>query len=257
LKLCKIVSSLSRKSLDKMKSVPKRRAEALPYGALVLEQMIQVFELKEVAVSVYGLREGLLQWKLTREEAAKDPLLEFARDWNLRDARAPGHGEELFDWMTPLFPRETTAERRVRLAACLMSDIGWRRHPDDRAVGAFRQVLRGAYAGADHHERALMASAIFYRYSGDSTFTEKVEVERLLGADGIERARIIGLAARVAYSICGALSGKLAATPLRVNGELVSLEVPADREDLLGERVEKRLAELARATGRKADPVIV
>jgi exopolyphosphatase/guanosine-5'-triphosphate,3'-diphosphate pyrophosphatase len=170
LKLCKIVSTLSRKSLDKMKSVPKRRGEALPFGALVLEQMIQAFGLKEVVVSAYGLREGLLQWKLTREEAAKDPLIEFASDWNAREARVPGHGGELFDWMTPLFSQESEAERRVRLAACLMSDIGWRRHPDDRALGAFRQILRGAYVGADHAERALMASAIYYRYTGERSY---------------------------------------------------------------------------------------
>ena len=67
-----------------------------------------------------------------REEAAKDPLIEFAADWNEREARAPGHGTELFDWMTPLFSQESEAERRVRLAACLMADIGWRRHPEDR-----------------------------------------------------------------------------------------------------------------------------
>jgi exopolyphosphatase/guanosine-5'-triphosphate,3'-diphosphate pyrophosphatase len=257
LKLCKIVSTLSRKSLDRMKSVPKRRAEALPYGALVLEQMINVFGLKEVEVSAFGLREGLLQWKLTREEAAKDPLIEFARDWNTREARAPGHGEELFDWMSPLFPKETKAEGRVRLATCLMSDIGWRRHPDDRAVGAFRQVLRGAYAGADHRERALMASAIYHRYSGESAFEEKIAIDRLLGAEGITRALIIGLAARVAYSIAGALEGELGATPLRVNGDAISLEVPSDRQALLGDRVGKRLADLAKAMGRKPDPVIV
>jgi exopolyphosphatase/guanosine-5'-triphosphate,3'-diphosphate pyrophosphatase len=257
LKLCKIVSTLSRKSLDKMKSVPKRRAEGLPYGALVLEQMIQSFGLKDIVISAYGLREGLLQWKLTREEAAKDPLIEFARDWNLREARAPGHGGELFDWMTPLFHKESEAERRVRLAACLMSDIGWRRHPDDRAVGAFRQVLRGAYAGADHRERALMASAIFYRYAGESSFPEKIDVGRLLGEEGSQRAVVIGLAARVAYSICGALAGELSATPLRLRGETLLLEIPASRQALLGERVGKRLADLAKAVGRKAEPVIV
>ena len=257
LKLCKIVSALSRKSLDRMKSVPKRRGEALPFGALVLEQMMQVFGLKEVTVSAYGLREGLLQWKLTREEAAKDPLIEFASDWNAREARAPGHGEELFDWMTPLFSHESEAERRVRFAACLMSDVGWRRHPDDRALGAFRQILRGAYAGADHAERAVMASAIYYRYSGERSYPEKAGMDRLMGPGDAERALIIGLAARVAYSISGALAGELSHTPLHAEGDALSLEVPSGHQALLSERVGKYLNDLAKVVGRKSDPVFV
>lgn len=257
LKLCKIVSTLSRKSLDKMKSVPKRRGEALPFGALVLEQMIQAFGLKEVVVSAYGLREGLLQWKLTREEAAKDPLIEFASDWNAREARVPGHGGELFDWMTPLFSQESEAERRVRLAACLMSDIGWRRHPDDRALGAFRQILRGAYVGADHAERALMASAIYYRYSGERSYPERAGLARLMGPSDAKRALIIGLAARIAYSISGALAGELSHTPLLAEGDALSLEVPSDRQALLSERVGKHLNDLAKVVGRRPDPLFV
>ena len=74
-----------------MHAVPKRRAEALPYGALVMEEMIQAFGLKEVVISAYGLREGVLQRRLPPEEADKDPLIEFARELNAREARTPGH----------------------------------------------------------------------------------------------------------------------------------------------------------------------
>src|SRR5437763_1734419 len=85
----------SRKPTEKMRSVPKRRAEALPYGALVMEEMIHGFNLKEVVVSAYGLREGVLQRKLSPQEAEKDPLVEFARDLGARESRTPAHGQEL------------------------------------------------------------------------------------------------------------------------------------------------------------------
>jgi exopolyphosphatase/guanosine-5'-triphosphate,3'-diphosphate pyrophosphatase len=256
-KICRVVSNLSRKSLERMHSVPKRRAEALPYGALVMEQMVEILGLKEVVVSAYGLREGVLQRNLRPNEAAKDPLLEFARDMNEREARNPAHAPELFRWMSPLFPKETPSVRRIREAICLFSDIGWRRHPDDRATGAFNQVLRGAYGGADHHERALMASAVYYRYVGDDEFPEETGVGGLLGLDGAVLAQQIGLAARLAFGITGALAGELAAVKLVLNKDTLTLEVSAGKKVLVGETLHKRLTDLAEAFGRKPQTAVV
>ncbi len=256
-KLCRVISGLSRKSLEKMRSVPKRRAEALPYGALVMEEMIRAFALKEVVVSAYGLREGVLQRKLSAAEAAKDPLIEFARDFGGRESRTPGHADELFGWMSALFPKETPAERRIREAACLFSDIGWRRHPDDRAMGAFHQVLRGAYGGADHHERAIMATAVYYRYVGDDDFPEDAGVGGLLGAEGGVLALRIGLAARLAYGLAAAIEGELPTMNLALSKDTLALEIPARKKALLTESVNKRLADLAEAFGRKGQAVVV
>jgi len=256
-KLCRVVSGLSRKSLEKMRSVPKRRAEALPYGALVMEEMIRSFGFKEVVVSAYGLREGVLQRKLEPEEAAKDPLIEFARDMNKRESRTAAHADELFHWMAPLFSKETPSDRRIREAIALFSDIGWRRHPDDRASGAFLQVLRGAFGGADHHQRALMATALYYRYAGDGDFPEETGVGGLLGPEGAVRAQQIGLAARLAFGLSGALEGELAATTLHLTKDVLELEIPAAKRALLGEAVHKRLGDLAKGFGRKAQATVV
>jgi exopolyphosphatase/guanosine-5'-triphosphate,3'-diphosphate pyrophosphatase len=256
-KLCRVVSGLSRKSLEKMRSVPKRRAEALPYGALVLEQMIEVFGLKDVVVSAYGLREGVLQQKLDPQEAAKDPLIEFARDINARESRTPAHGIELFRWMTPIFPKETPGERRIREAICFFSDIGWRRHPDDRATGSFAQVLRGAYGGADHNDRALMATALYYRYAGDGDFPEETQIGGLLGPERAVLAQQIGLAARLSFALSGAIGGELPDVHLAMTKETLVLEVPSAKSVLLAEPVHKRLADAAKAFGRKPQAVVV
>jgi exopolyphosphatase / guanosine-5'-triphosphate,3'-diphosphate pyrophosphatase len=255
-KLCRVVSGLSRKSLEKMRSVPKRRAEALPYGALVMEEMIRGLGLKDVVVSAYGLREGVLQRKLKPEEAAKDPLIAFARDLNERESRLAGHAMELFHWMSPLFPKETPAERRIREVVCLFSDIGWRRHPDDRAMGAFIQVLRGAYGGADHHDRAQMASAVYYRYAGDDDFPEETGVAGLLGAERAVIAQQIGMAARLGFGVSGSIEGELAAIKVHLTKDAVALEIPTAKKALLGETVHKRLANLADTFGRKPQAVI-
>jgi exopolyphosphatase/guanosine-5'-triphosphate,3'-diphosphate pyrophosphatase len=250
-KICRVVARLSRKSLDKMKAVPKRRAEALPYGAAVMEAMIESLGLKEVVVSAYGLREGVLQRKLKPEEAAKDPLIAFASDVNGRESRTVGHAGELFQWMQPLFAKETERQSRIREAICLFSDVSWRRHPDDRALGAFAQVLRGNYGGADHHERALMATAIYHRYAGDEDFPKETGIISLLGEDGAITAEQIGLAARLGFGISGALEGELPQTSLHMSRETIVLKMPDSKKALLGETVQKRLDELGEAFGRR------
>jgi len=254
--LCRVVSQQSKKSLEKMPSVPKRRAEALPYGALVMEEMIHAFGLKEVVVSAYGLREGVLQRQLPADEAQKDPLLEWARDLNEREARKPAHALELFEWMTPLFSKETDEERRLREAICLFSDIGWRRHPDNRAMGTFTQILREeAYGGADHHERAVMASAIYYRYTGEDKFLRDTGINTLLGSQGEELALRIGLAARLGFGISSGIEGELPSTQLHLTKETLALEASPRKQALFGEGVVKRLDDVAELFGRKATMV--
>ncbi len=103
LRLCRLLAGLSKDSLRKVKVVSKRRAESLPYGAVVLERLLEQSDIKDVVISAYGLREGLLFRGLGAEERAKDPLVEFARATNLRTARVPAHAEEMIRWTAPLF----------------------------------------------------------------------------------------------------------------------------------------------------------
>jgi exopolyphosphatase/guanosine-5'-triphosphate,3'-diphosphate pyrophosphatase len=228
----------------------------LPYGAVVLERLMLATGLKDVVVSAYGVREGLLHAALTPEERAKDPLIEFAAASNARVSRAPHHASEMFEWMAPLFPGEKAAERRVRRAACLFSDIGWRRHPDDRAVGAFNQVVTAPFAGATHRERALIATAVFHRYSGDEDFPRDVRAHALLDEEDERLARRIGLAARLAFSLSASAERELPHYPLRVTPTRVLLDVSSRRQRIAGEPVQKRLGTLAALMDRKGEILI-
>ncbi|MGZ5988769.1 MAG: Ppx/GppA phosphatase family protein, partial [Rhizomicrobium sp.] len=256
LRLCKVLSGLSRKSVEKMKVVSKRRAESLPYGAIVLERLLLACDLKSVVVSAFGLREGLLFARLSPEERALDPLIEFAEGMNVRQARSPGHAQEMFDWMLPLFADETAEMRRVRRAVCFFSDIAWRRHPDDRALGAFSQVLTAPFAGADHRGRALIASSVFHRHSGDEDFPRDIANADLLNADDEARALRMGLACRLAFALSGSSAGALPHYALRVTPAKIVLDVPRREEAIAGEPVQKRLGALAAVFGRKGEILI-
>jgi exopolyphosphatase/guanosine-5'-triphosphate,3'-diphosphate pyrophosphatase len=253
LKLARVISQMSRKSLDKMGIVSRRRAEALPYGAIVLERLLLATDLDRVVISAYGLREGILHVQLSPEERAKDTLIEFAANSNRRLSRVPTHAEELFRWMSPLFANEGAELRRIRQAVCLFSDIGWRRHPDDRAVGAFNQVVTAPFAGASHRARALIATAVFHRYSGDEDFPREITAHNLLSEEDIACAVRLGLVARLGFALSASAVGELPHYALRTTPNRVLLEVPRRREAIAGEPVHKRLSALAQALGRKGE----
>ena len=257
LRLARVVARMSRKSLDRLGIISRRRAEALPYGAVVLERLLLASRMERVVISAYGLREGILHSRLAPDEREKDPLIQFAADTNRRIARAPGHADELFHWMSPLFGEEDAEALRIRKAACLFSDVGWRRHPDDRAAGAFNQIISGPFVGASHRVRALVATAVFHRYSGDEDFPLGNGLGELLNPEDSRLARQIGLAARLGFALSSSAIGELSRYSLESTGQRFLLKIPRERAAVNGEPVHKRVAALAQALDRRGEVDLV
>src|SRR3546814_1856028 len=76
----------------------------------------------QVVISAWGLREGLLYQQLDPDVQALDPLIEAARAEGDREGRFQGQGEELHQWIAPLFTDEPPELARLRHAACLLAE---------------------------------------------------------------------------------------------------------------------------------------
>src|SRR5262249_59089329 len=61
---------------------------------------------------------------------------------------------------------ETPEEKRLRHAACLLGDIGWRAHPDYRGEQSLNVIAHAAFVGVDHPGRAFLALAVYFRHVG-------------------------------------------------------------------------------------------
>ena len=127
-----LVERVQADALVSIEVVSSARRPLLAYGAIVLEEIIRRAKPRDVVVSALGVREGLLYERLSAEEAASDPLIAAASDLNILRSRSPRHGEELYAWtsafMASTHLEEGADERRLRHAACLLADIGWRAH---------------------------------------------------------------------------------------------------------------------------------
>ena len=256
-----LVSHLSSSSLKDIKSVSRSRIDTLPYGALVLERLLAKSKVKQMVVSIYGVREGLLYSKLPKRKRDADALLSSCWEFCCRYARSPEHELELCDWTDKLFAHksfaETEGERRLRHAACLLADIGWRAHPDYRAQRSLGMISQAAFVDVDHAGRIFMALTIYYRYDGDEEGLTS-SLSRLVDDKMLERARLLSDAFRLAYIITAAMPGVLPKIAIEAEGAKgLILRVPRKFIDLMGERVEKRLTALAGQMGRMSKIEIV
>jgi exopolyphosphatase / guanosine-5'-triphosphate,3'-diphosphate pyrophosphatase len=240
--------------------VARARREVLPYGAMVLERLLQQMEPSEVVFSVFGIREGLLYAQLSAHERARDPLLCFAEDFARARSRSIDHARELCRWTDTLFTdaalTETPDEIRLRHAACLMSDIGWRAHPDYRGEQSLNLLAHASLGGIDHMGRIFLALSVYYRHSGPGESGTEELSERLkavVNKRTLKRARIVGAAIRTAHMLSIGVAGVIDETPLTLEPGKLVLKLPKQYAGLDGERLRRRLDQLAPLLDRTAD----
>jgi exopolyphosphatase/guanosine-5'-triphosphate,3'-diphosphate pyrophosphatase len=240
--------------------VADARRPLLAYAALVLEYIIRVAKPKTIVFSTFGVREGLLYEMLPEQERGRDGFLSAAQRLNELLSRSARHAEELIEWTDRLVRvvrlRETEEDRRLRHAACLLSDIGWRVHPDHRGEETLNLITNGNFGSITHQGRVFVALSVFFRYAGLSEQNEPPEImQELVPPAMLERARLLGAAFRVAHLISAARPGVLPATHFRSQGRNLMLVFEHKLVDLVADRVGSRFKQLARLVGRSGSIV--
>ncbi len=250
------ISRLSPAKLAAMPGVSERRARTLPAAALTLDRVLKHLEPDRVVFSALGLREGFLYSQLSREEQYLDPLVEGAQLIGLPLARMPRFAPELASWTEGLFPDESTAEKRLRIAVCALSDIAWRDAADLRAEESFRRLLEFPFIGVTHPERVFIAAAIHARYVGRPDAPWLSPAIKLLTPSDCRRAQVLGRAILLAYRFSGGAPAVLESARLRIAPDCVRLEVTKAARAPDSEVVSDRLKLLASAIGVKRSEVV-
>ena len=246
--------------LANIEAVSDARRPLLTYAALVLEYIIRVAQPKTIVFSTFGVREGLLYSMLPEAERAMDGLLCGAQALNGLLSRSARHAQELIGWTDRLVRvvrlRENDEDRRLRHAACLLSDIGWRVHPDHRGEQTLSLIVNGNFGSISHQGRAFVGLSVFFRYAGLSEQNEPpVVMQELVTPAQLERARVLGAAFRVAHLISAARPGVLPATHFRSHGRKLMLVFEHKMVDIVADRVGSRFRQLARLVGRSGSIV--
>lgn len=228
-------------------NVSSTRMALVPMAADVLTRLVNSFKPKDIAVSSYGIREGLLYEQMPQRLRDRDPLIEACHFAEAKDARFPGFGDTLFKFIMPLFKSATTSHKRLVKAACLLHDVSWRAHPDYRAEICFDNATRANLGGLKHSERVFLGLALMQRYRNKREGTRFESMSGLLDENGQKQAEILGKAMRFGAMLLLQEGESMSSLKWYPKRRLLEFRLSKDTRDLYGEVAEARLQSLVSA----------
>ena len=237
--------------------ISEDRMALVPIAVQVLDELVRVFRPKDIAVSSYGIREGMLYEQMPASLREKDPLIEACRFAERKDARLPGFGDVLYDFVRPLFPDADWQRLRIIKAACLLHDVSWRAHPDFRAETCFDNATRANLGGLKHEERVYLGLALLHRYTNKRDQSRYENLFRLVTPDNIREAEVLGRAMRLGAMLWLGAHDAPGTFLWRAERKTLELRLQPRAAPLFGEVAQARFNALGQAMGAETKVTVV
>ncbi len=241
----KYISKMDAEELRQKSGVSSARMALVGDAVEVLHRLVKTFKPRDIAVSSYGIREGLLYEQMPQMLRDRDPLIEACRFAEAKDARVPGYGRMIYEFVQPLFRAAPPDRQRIVKAACLLHDVSWRAHPDYRAEDCFDNATRANLGGLKHAERVFLAMALMHRYSNSREGTRLADLSALITERDAHQAEVLGKAMRFAAMFWLRKDAKLGQLEWQPRKKVLTLRLSPEAAPLFGEVAVSRFQSLA------------
>lgn len=246
-RLVRMTAQIDKSAAKKIPSLSASRIAGLNDAASLLLAVTRDLRSSTIVTCASGLREGLLFRRLPTDVRQRDPLLEDARAEGRRQGRFDEHGQQIYNWIAPLFQGEAPADARLRHAACLLGDVAWQANPEYRAERGAEMALQGSWIGASHRDRVLLACALHATFGGGEALPDVIRA--IASDEEMAMARSWGLAIRLAQRWSGGTAEALRHGKLTRLGDAITLTIAPSHAVLGSDQVQRRLKALAQALG--------
>ncbi len=237
------------KDLGRRTGTSSSRMALVPLASEVLGELVRALKPTEIAISSYGIREGMLYRQLPAELRRRDPLIEACRFAEQKDSRHPGFGRLLWNFLKPLFEEAPAARQRIIKAACLLHDVSWRAHPDYRHEACFDYVTRASLGGLTHSQRIFLGVALLHRYKNSREGTRFEPLFGLLSQRDLRMAEVLGKAMRFGAMLTSDLDESIGTLTWKPKRKRLELALGERAQGLFGEVAQARFQSLAATLG--------
>jgi exopolyphosphatase / guanosine-5'-triphosphate,3'-diphosphate pyrophosphatase len=229
--------------------ISETRLSLVPSPHRCCKELVKTFKPHDIAVSSYGIREGMLYEQMPQRLRDRDPLIEACRFAEEKDARLPGFGDQLYTFISPLFRSADAEKSRIIRAACLLHDVSWRAHPDYRHEACFDYATRANLGGLNHSERVYIGLALLHRYKNSREGSRFEPLYRLLEPEDLKEAEVLGKAMRFGAMFSGQVAERMGELRWQPKKKVLELRLARGVEALFGEVAEARFKSLVQALG--------
>lgn len=238
------------KKLD-LSNVAKKRRSLLPYGAIVLLELISKLEPKRIIFSGAGIRDGYFFSCLDEAEKRKDGFLCSIEKHAAKFNKFPDYIYSLLQWVDKSFKNlhieETEEEIKCRKAVCLLANIGWNYDALYRAKQVAQQIIYTDFSGAvSHSDRIYIAYSLFLANGGANLMRKRMPhfSERFLSKQSKKRARLLAEFIQLAENFSAFSEKKLPLLRWKRTKKSVQLFIP--KGEKLNAAFEENLQKISR-----------
>ena len=210
--------------LSDLKVVSKRRRPYMGVASVILQSLLDVAHPKDLVVSGYGVREGILVDDFNDTVKATSALLASCQKIARGAEGLSLSGTHLFHWLAPVLGHLSEREKTLVHGACYLVNAVRFDDPDHRGRQILSWMMQRPLLGVSHYERKLMGYMMNARYkkvSKKSTLGKLLR--KTLSQQDTEMAKVIGSAMALAYSLSGGVDDILSHFRLEIDNNTLIL----------------------------------
>ncbi|UIP06219.1 Ppx/GppA family phosphatase [Erythrobacter sp. SDW2] len=240
-----LAKDLARRDPEELRASPRistMRSASMPDAAVLLQVLVKRLEPRNVVVSAWGLREGILFSGLAPHARAQDPLIAGVSTFAASRGASPTMATRIASWTVDALPEGGSNSERRRLAATMLALATMQVEPNLRMRVGVEWALHKRWIALAPGGRAMLAAAIC---ANGNHLDLPGEVTALASKADLDRAVGWGLAIRLCRRLGAQSRQSLQRTKLVREGKSLVLTLGASHAALYGLPNEKDLKLLA------------
>ena len=256
-----IIKSRSVENLKKINGLDPQRADIIIAGAIILEQIFELLDIKKITISNYALREGIILDSINKDSGYHNLNTDIRRKSILSLAKQCNSDEihcthvlklalKLFDFISLNYPgfNLSLQDRELLESAALIHDIGHSISHNQHHRHSYYLIKNSELLGFNFEEIDIIANVS--RYHRKSHPKIKHENFSRLSSDAQERIRKLAGILRIADGLDRSHNANVKDFEINKTGDLINIKIIPEEEcltdlEIWGANLRKELFEKA------------